>query len=434
MATELANFSFNPLVVADQSVIQELTQEMTAGLGGEFKRTARLSLSNSGDFALIDENGEEIDLGREVNFVIVAQRESVSRMHYGQSYDEMKASGERIPPDCYSTDGVSPDSDVEKPYSDKCKTCEAEQINGQKCSYYRRMVVVIAYEDGTFSDPVVFEPKAKALFDKDVVQGRYGSLQWYMAGLKNNTVNGKNVPVPVQTVVTRCIPKPKEAVATGKFGIAPNDAGGYWTLTAEQFGEIMELKNSDEVKEMLEPFHAAHNNPSMVGDIPVTQVAHTPKPKAEEEPKAEVKEEPKAKPAPAKKAPAPKKPAPAKKVEAVVLGINHPDVVNSADFDYEEIKEWANEASEEEVREFLEENFPQALKPVEQEVKEAQAKKSPAKKAPAKKAEPVAEPQPEPEAEPVADDNVVSTDGSEISSEDRAKAEQMAEQMDEWDD
>lgn len=49
----------------------------------------------------------------------------------------------------------------------------------------------------------------------------------------------------------------------------------------------------------------------------------------------------------------------------VVLGMEHPDVVNSDEYDYEELKEWAKDASEEEVKEFLEENFPQALEPVE---------------------------------------------------------------------
>lgn len=374
----------------DATQAAELTKDMTAGFAGNFKRAARLSMGNSGDWELIDSEGEVHDMGREVNIVIVDQRQYVSRIHYAQSFDEMKASGEFASPDCQSYNGVEPDDNVEHRYSDKCKDCKAFEQSGQLCGYYRRVVAVLAYEDGTFSDPFVLEPKAKSLFDKTVVKERYGSYGWYMNVLANQKRNGVPMPIPTQAVVTKCMPMPKMEVATIKFGISSNSAGGYWTLTKEQFDEILALKDSDEVKDMLKPFNAATLNPSSAGIIPVKDV--TDEPKQETAPAKKVKptpakvtkdeatEEPKQETTPAKKGPPSKKSPPPAKVakKTVVLGLDHPDVKNSEDYDYEELVEWAKDADEADIKEFLAENFPQALEPVE--VEDTKPKTTPKKK------------------------------------------------------
>lgn len=412
----------------DATQAAELAKNMTAGLGGRFNKTARLYMGNSGDWELIDEDGEVHDMGREVNIVIIDQREFVSRVHYARSFDEMKASGEFDPPDCQSCNGETPDANVEKPYSDKCKTCKAFETSGQLCGYYRRVVGVIAYEDGTFSDPFVFEPKAKSLFDKTVVKERYGSYGWYMNTLASQKRNGVPMPIPTQAVVTKCMPMPKMEVATIKFGVASTSAGGYWSLNKEQFEEILRLKDSDEVKEMLAPFNAATNNPSSAGRIPVKDV--TDEPNAETK-AAPVKEEPKAKSAPAPKAKSapPKKEAPAPKAKKVVLGLEHPDVKNSEDFDYEDILEWAKEADEAEVKEWLADNFPQALEPVEvadESPTEEPVKEEPkAKKAPVKRTKPAEEKQ---------EENVVDTGGQEVDPALAKQAEQLAADLADYDD
>ena len=143
--------------------------------------------------------------------------------------------------------------------------------------------------------------------------------------------------------------------------------------------------------------------------------------KAEEQADAPAKKAPPAK----KEAPA-KKPAPApkKKVKLVVLGMEHPDVVNSDEYDYEELKAWAAEATPEEVKEFLADTFPQALEPVEVPddepvAEEPKSKPAPKRKAPAKK-----------EVEP----NVVDTSGEEVSEEYAAEATKLAEGLDNFDD
>lgn len=412
----------------DATQAAELTKNMTAGFGGQFRKSARLLMGNSGDWELIDEDGEVHDVGREVNIVIVDQREFVSRVHYARSFDEMKASGEFDAPDCQSYNGETPDAYVEKPYSDKCKTCQAFETSGQLCGYYRRVVGVIAYEDGTFSDPFVFEPKAKSLFDKTVVKERYGSYGWYMNTLASQKRNGVPMPIPTQAVVTKCMPMPKMEVATIKFGVASTSAGGYWSLNKEQFEEILRLKDSEEVKEMLKPFNAATNNPSSAGRIPVKDVTDEP----EAGTKAEtVKEEPKSKPAPrAKPTPAKKTaPAPKPKTKKVVLGLEHPDVKKSEDFDYEDILEWAKEADEADVKEWLADNFPQALEPVEvadESPTEEPIKEEPkAKKAPGKRTKPAEEEQ---------EEKVIETSVQEVDPELAKQAEQLAEGLDDFDD
>lgn len=422
----------------DEMQAAELTKNMTAGFGGSFKKSARLSMGNSGDWELVDSEGEIHDLGREVNIVIVDQREFVSRIHYEKSFDEVKASGEFLPADCQSYNGIEPDENVKYKYADKCKGCTAFEQSGQSCGYYRRVVAVLAHEDGTFSDPFIFEPKAKSLFDKTVVKERYGSFGWYMTVLASNKRNGVALPIPTQSVVTKCMSMPKMDVATIKFGLGSTSSGGYWTLNKEQFAEILALKDSDEVKDMLKPFNAAFNNPSSAGRIPVKDVTDSSDDVTELEPmpvgknsqaEATVVEE--AKPAPKRKSPPAKKTAkPA--TQKVVLGLEHPDVKNSEDYDYAELVEWAKDADENEVREFLEAEFPKALEPVEVEVPTQPAEE--AKPAPKHKSPPAKKVAEDKNPSEAVNSNVVDTTGQEVGPELAKKAEQLAEGLDEFDD
>lgn len=416
----------------DAAQAEELTKDLTAGLGGGFKRAPRITMGNSGDWELVTPEGEAIDLGREPKIVIVDQRNFNSRIHYEKSFDKQKEAGEFEAPDCYSTDGQTPDSTVEHPLCDNCKDCAFNKISKNyvagnlACNTYRRLVCVLVKEDGTFSDPCVLEPKYKSLTDDTVVKGKYGSYAWYMRVLTSQVhpVTKKPMPIPTQAVVTHCTSLPKMEVATMKFGLAATANGGYWTLNKEQMAEILRLKDSDEVKELLEPFNAAFNNPSSAGRIPVVNVEVP----SVEDVAEEVKAETTKKPAPTKKKEAPAKKAPqVKKTRKVVLGMEHPDVINTTEYDYAEIKEWANDATEEEVRGFLAENFPQALEPVEVEVEEVA--EEPAKKAPSKRQSPEKKTTTAQE-----DENVVVSPGETVSDEDKKKAKEMADDLGEFDD
>jgi len=415
----------------DAAQAEELTKDLTAGLGGGFKRAPRITMGNSGDWELVTPEGEAIDLGREPKIVIVDQRNFNSRIHYEKSFDKQKEAGEFEAPDCYSTDGQTPDSTVEHPLCDNCKDCAFNKISKNyvagnlACNTYRRLVCVLVKEDGTFSDLCVLEPKYKSLTDDTVVKGKYGSYAWYMRVLTSQVhpVTKKPMPIPTQAVVTHCTSLPKMEVATMKFGLAATANGGYWTLNKEQMAEILRLKDSDEVKELLEPFNAAFNNPSSAGRIPVVNVEVPSVEDVAEEAKAETIK----KSAPTKKKEAPaKKATPVKKTCKVVLGMEHPDVINTTEYDYAEIKEWANDATEEEVREFLAENFPQALEPVEVEVEEVA--EEPAKKAPSKRQSPAKK------TTTSEDEDVVVSPGETVSDEDKKKAKEMADDLGEFDD
>ena len=112
-----------------------------------------------------------------------------------------------------------------------------------------------------------------------------------------------------------------------------------------------------------------------------------------------------------------------------MLGLLHPDVKNSEDFDYEDILEWAKEADEAEVKEWLADNFPQALGPVEvadESPAEEPVKEEPkAKKAPVKRAKPAEEKQ---------EENVVDTGGQGVDPALAKQAEQLAADLADYDD
>ena len=432
MSNELVVFNLGGGVMSpeDAELARSLSQEATAGLGGSFKRTARLSMSNSGDFELIDSEGEIIQFDdRKVNIVIVDQRPYVSRMHYDKSYDEMKASGEFEAPTCTSYDGITPDESSTNKQAEKCKECPYSVKGSKGCTYYRRIVAVLANEeDGTFSEPFIIEPKAQSLFDKDVSNKVYVSLQNYLTALANTERNGVKIPTPPQWVVTSIIPKPRAETATMKFSIATLPNGGFWVLNEAQRKEILALKETDEVQDMLKPFDAATQNPSSLGRIPVLNVEV---PDEQEEDKQAVEEtKTPAKKAPPKKSP-PKKEEVKPKTKMVVLGLDHPD------FDEEtrkELKEWANDPTitEDDVKEYLAEEYPWALEPVEvpdeQEEPKAPAKKAPPKKSPPKKEVAKIETKAEEKKE-----EVVSTTNSQVSEADIADAQAMANALDEFD-
>ena len=110
----------------------------------------------------------------------------------------------------------------------------------------------------------------------------------------------------------------------------------------------------------------------------------------------------------------------------VVLGMEHPDVVNSDEYDYNELKEWAAEATPEEVKEFLADAFPQALEPVEVPDDEPVAEEPKQKPAPKRKATV--------KKEEAKVENVVDTSGEVVSETEATEAEALANGLDDFDD
>lgn len=82
---------------------------------------------------------------RNMNVVVVAASPHVGRTFYAGKYVE----GEQLPPSCWSSDGIRPDSGVESPQSTTCADCPQNiagsgEKNSRACRYSQRLAVVLA--------------------------------------------------------------------------------------------------------------------------------------------------------------------------------------------------------------------------------------------------------------------------------------------------
>ena len=126
----------------------KLNQEAAAGTGGE--GINRISLKQS-RFRLIV-GGEQVSVIQEphMDVVIVRANPGVSRAYYKKKYDP---NADDQSPDCYSSNGIVPDADVQHPECANCADCPNSQwgsrINdlGNKvklCSEVKRIAIVPA--------------------------------------------------------------------------------------------------------------------------------------------------------------------------------------------------------------------------------------------------------------------------------------------------
>lgn len=128
-----------------------------------------------------------------MNIVIVAANPAVSRTYYAGAYEE----GKTISPDCWSNDGVSPDSKVKDPQSSKCATCpqniagSATQGNGRACRYSQRLAVTL--ENDLQGDVYQLTLPAQSIFGN--VEGGKMPMQAYAKFLGGHGL-------PITAVVT----------------------------------------------------------------------------------------------------------------------------------------------------------------------------------------------------------------------------------------
>lgn len=122
--------------------LDETTKALMGGSGGSGKR---ISIRGGVFRMLVD--GKEIAKNEErsMNIVIVAANPKVSRSFYAGDYEE----GKNIAPDCWSNDGVAPDTKVAEPQASKCASCpqniagSAKQGGGRACRFSQRMAVML---------------------------------------------------------------------------------------------------------------------------------------------------------------------------------------------------------------------------------------------------------------------------------------------------
>jgi len=118
--------------------------ETTKALMGGGSGGKRISIRGGVFRMMVD--GKEVaqNEDRAMNIVIVAANPNVSRSFYEGTYQE----GQAIAPTCWSNDGVTPDSRVESPQSDKCASCPQNikgsgQGDSRACRYSQRLAVVL---------------------------------------------------------------------------------------------------------------------------------------------------------------------------------------------------------------------------------------------------------------------------------------------------
>lgn len=155
--------------VAQTSVMDDLLQ------GSKFPYP-RISI-RAGRYRLVSE-GVETSVGITMDVVIVGANPHVSKIYYSKPYDPNATD---MRPDCFSNDGIRPDSSVADPVSKACTTCP-NGILGSKitpsgakaklCADQRHLCVVSA------ADP-------KTLYSLTVPVSSMKSLREYMTSLKN---------------------------------------------------------------------------------------------------------------------------------------------------------------------------------------------------------------------------------------------------------
>jgi hypothetical protein len=123
----------------------ELDETTKALMGGNGASGKRISIKG-GVFRMIVD-GKEVaqNEDRAMNIVIVAANPNVSRSYYAGDYEE----GKILAPDCWSNDGISPDTKVAEPQASKCASCpqniagSAKQGGGRACRFSQRLAVML---------------------------------------------------------------------------------------------------------------------------------------------------------------------------------------------------------------------------------------------------------------------------------------------------
>lgn len=98
-------------------------------------------------------NGQEEMIVQDhyLDVIIVGSSPGVSRMFYGKTYDP----DEKAAPDCYSSDGITPNADAKALQSTKCQICPQNQIGskvderGNKkraCGFFKRLAVILPHD------------------------------------------------------------------------------------------------------------------------------------------------------------------------------------------------------------------------------------------------------------------------------------------------
>lgn len=153
MTTELAVPNVKALAAQFDAMfdIPSQTEDLTKGAGGGFTvlgfKGSRWHIKAGGDDTVV--TNDDGDPRMSLPIILLKSNKNVSKVYYKGDYSE----GDTDAPDCWSNDGMTPDSEVQSPVSASCQGCPNNVFGsriteaGKKakaCSDSRRVAVVPA--------------------------------------------------------------------------------------------------------------------------------------------------------------------------------------------------------------------------------------------------------------------------------------------------
>ncbi len=181
---------FNPKGNVPAFAREESALELTKALAGGGASGKRISIKG-GVFRLIVDGKQIAAIDeRYLDVVVVAAAKNISRTFYSGTYDEAAPAA----PDCWSADGVKPDSTAHNPQAVSCASCPQNikgsgQNDSRACRYNQRLAVVLAND--IEGDVMQLTLPATSIFGKEE-NGNY-PLQAYARWLQANNIGANMV-------------------------------------------------------------------------------------------------------------------------------------------------------------------------------------------------------------------------------------------------
>lgn len=222
-----------------------------------------------------------------VRVIILGANPNMSKIFYAKNYQE----GDSGKPDCWSTDGKTPDSGVPDPQASHCATCPQNQFGSRvtdagkeikACGDSRRLAVVPAgdTENSTYGGPMLLRVSGKSARE---------TLKAYGLLLRNNSV-------PMYAVVTKITFDDDTSYPKLEFEV---DVPATRALKGDAVKWILAHKDSEETKRILSVQDEHTEVPRIEASQAVMQAeAKAPQARPKPAPKPVAKPKPKVAPKP----------------------------------------------------------------------------------------------------------------------------------------
>jgi hypothetical protein len=249
--------------------VREMNAAAVQGISTGFPPSIRIKGSK---FRIVDGNGEEnvlkaSDLAENefLPIVILAARPGLHKQFYAAAYDPNQT--EAFAPDCFSTDGITPDASVAKPVCGTCAGCPNNAF-------------------GSGRNQAGQPTKGKACADSKILAVAYKGLVYMF---KIPPASLKNFGVYVKNLTTRGIPLGNVLTYVGfddnaDYSMFQFRVGGWVPEAALE--RIMALAQSQEVQDIIKPvgYTSAPVAPAKLEQAAAKAAEEAPPAKTEAEP------------------------------------------------------------------------------------------------------------------------------------------------------